>query len=83
MANNSQQISITDLRANLGTVMRHAQQTGQRTVVTRNGQPVAALIRVDGLTYVEMLPRGRVVSAHVDIDGPDLDRIRASIRQFA
>jgi len=74
-------MSIHDLRHNRGKVLTEAQLAGQRSVIARDGEPVAAIISVNDLTHIEMLTRG-LPMLDVDTDMQNIAGQRASTRRF-
>lgn len=74
-------MSIHDLRHNLGRVLTEAQHSGQRTVLTRDGKPVAAIISVNDLTHIEMLESGGAIP-DIDTNMQNIADQRASTRRF-
>lgn len=74
-------MSIHDLSHNLGRVLTEAQHAGRRTVITRDGEPVAAIILVNDLTHIEMLTRGLPMT-DIDMDMQNIAGQRASTRRY-
>lgn len=78
---NPRNISIQELGHHIGTVITEAQHSGRRTVITRDGEPVAAIILVNDLAHIEMLTRGLPMT-DIDMDMQNIAGQRASTRRF-
>lgn len=79
-----QEMSTAEARKNLAELVNRAAYTGERTVVTRHGKPVAALVPVADLELLsaleDRLDREAALAALAEPGGIEWDELKEALR---
>lgn len=59
----NRKLPLRQLRDDLGSIVNETSYTGKRTVITRNGKDVAAIISIEDLELIEQLEEQEDVAA--------------------